>query len=108
MTPSLTAARMARLLSKMTGLFAATAFGAPDSFAAGVVNVVAYGAGMALVVTALTVSLAVANHALLRVLRSVMRHANQLVQFILHAAAGVIQASTNTTGSCDVLILMHF
>jgi cytochrome c-type biogenesis protein len=60
------------------GLFAATAFTAPDSFAAGVANVVAYGVGMALVVTALTVSLAVANHALLRVLRSVMRYANQL------------------------------
>ena len=70
------------------GLFAATAFGAPDSFAAGVVNVVAYGAGMALVVTALTVSLAVANHALLRVLRSVMRHANQLAAaFVLLSGA---------------------
>lgn len=70
------------------GLFAATAFGAPDSFAAGVANVVAYGAGMALVVTALTVSLAVANHALLRVLRSVMRHANQLAAaFVLLSGA---------------------
>ncbi len=70
------------------GLFAATAFGAPDSFGAGVANVVAYGAGMALVVTALTVSLAVANHALLRVLRSVMRHANQLAAaFVLLSGA---------------------
>ena len=70
------------------GLFAATAFGAPDSFVAGVANVVAYGAGMALVVTALTVSLAVANHALLRVLRSVMRHANQLAAaFVLLSGA---------------------
>ena len=52
------------------------------------VNVVAYGAGMALVVTALTVSLAVANHALLRVLRSVMRHANQLAAaFVLLSGA---------------------
>ena len=55
-----------------------SAFTSPDSFVDGVVNVVAYGLGMALVVTALTVTLAVANHALLRVLRSAMRYANQL------------------------------
>ena len=60
------------------GLFASVAFTSPDSFVDGVVNVVAYGLGMALVVTALTVTLAVANHALLRVLRSAMRYANQL------------------------------
>ncbi len=60
------------------GLFASVAFTSPDSFVDGVVNVVAYGLGMALVVTALTVALAVANHALLRVLRSAMRYANQL------------------------------
>lgn len=70
------------------GLFAATAFAAPDSFAAGVISVIAYGAGMALVVTALTVSLAVANHALLKVLRSVMRYANQLAAaFVLLSGA---------------------
>ena len=70
------------------GLFASMAFGAPDSFVAGVANVVAYGAGMALVVTALTVSLAVANHALLRVLRSAMRYANQLAAaFVLLSGA---------------------
>ncbi len=70
------------------GLFAATAFAAPDSFAAGVASVIAYGAGMALVVTALTVSLAVANHALLKVLRSVMRYANQLAAaFVLLSGA---------------------
>ena len=56
--------------------FASVAFTSPDSFVDGVVNVVAYGLGMALVVTALTVRLAVANHALLRVLRSAMRYAN--------------------------------
>lgn len=55
------------------GLFMATAFASPDSFAAGMVNVVAFAAGMALIVTALTVSLAVANRGLLRVLRSAMR-----------------------------------
>ena len=60
------------------GLFASVAFTSPDSFVDGVVNVVSYGLGMALVVTALTVALAVANHALLRLLRSAMRYANQL------------------------------
>ena len=51
-------------------------------------NVVTYGAGMALVVTALTVSLAVANHALLRVLRSVMQYATQLAAaFVLLSGA---------------------
>jgi cytochrome c biogenesis protein CcdA len=52
------------------GLFAATAFAAPDSFGEGVANVVAFGLGMALIVTALTVSLAFANQALVGVLRS--------------------------------------
>ena len=60
------------------GLFASVAFTSPDSLVDGVVNVLAYGLGMALVVTALTVTLAVANHALLRVLRSAMHYANQL------------------------------
>ena len=40
---------------------------------AGVVNGAAFALGMGLLVTALTVTLAVANHALLRVLRSAMR-----------------------------------
>ena len=56
------------------GLFMATAFASPDSFIGGMVNVVAFGAGMALIVTALTVSLAVANRGLLRVLRSATRY----------------------------------
>lgn len=56
------------------GLFLATAFAAPDSFVEGMVNVAAFAAGMTLIVTALTVSLAVANRGLLRVLRSAMRH----------------------------------
>ena len=56
-------------LSCTIALFAATAFAAPDSFVEGVANVVAFGLGMALIVTALTVSLAFANQALLRVMR---------------------------------------
>lgn len=60
------------------GFFTATVFSAPDSFGAGVVNVIAYGAGMALVVTALTVSLATANQVLVKLLRSGMRWVNLL------------------------------
>jgi cytochrome c-type biogenesis protein len=65
-------------LSCTIGLFAATAFAAPDSFGEGVVNVVAFGLGMTLIVTALTVSLAFANHALLGALRSATRYVNTL------------------------------
>ena len=57
------------------GLFLATLFSARrDGIASGVANVAAYGAGMALLVTALTVALAVANTGLLRILRGGMRH----------------------------------
>jgi cytochrome c-type biogenesis protein len=63
-------------ISCTIGLFAATAFSAPDSFVEGVANVVAFGLGMALIVTALTVSFAFANHVLLGVLRSAMRYVN--------------------------------
>jgi cytochrome c biogenesis protein CcdA len=61
-------------------LFVSTMFtaGEHDGIAAGVVNGAAYGLGMALLVTALTVALAVANHALVRWLRAGMRYANQL------------------------------
>ena len=57
-------------------LFIATLFGRTrtDGVVSGVANVVAYGAGMALLVTALTITLAVANTGLLRVLRTGMRH----------------------------------
>ena len=48
------------------------------AFGAGVVNGAAFALGMGLLVTALTVSLAVANHALLRVLRSAMQHVQLL------------------------------
>lgn len=44
----------------------------------GVVNGAAFALGMGLLVTALTVTLAIANHALLRVLRSVMQYAHLL------------------------------
>jgi cytochrome c-type biogenesis protein len=57
-------------------LFIPTVFGAGrrDGFGAGVANAVFYGAGMGLVVIALTVSLAGANHLLLGALRSAMRY----------------------------------
>src|SRR4029077_9838209 len=55
-----------------------------DGFGAGIVNGAAFGLGMGLLVTALTVSLAVANHALLRVLRSAMQHIQLLAaSFVL-------------------------
>jgi cytochrome c biogenesis protein CcdA len=57
------------------GLFLATLFATRrEGVVAGVANVVAYGLGMALLVTALTVALAVANTGLLKVLRGGMRH----------------------------------
>jgi cytochrome c biogenesis protein CcdA len=57
-------------------LFLVTVFGTGrrDGFAAGVANAVFYGAGMGLVVIALTVSLAGANQLLLGALRSAMRY----------------------------------
>jgi cytochrome c-type biogenesis protein len=61
---------------------------AGDGFVAGVVNFAAYALGMGLLVTALTVSLAVANHALLRVLRSAMQHVQLLAAaFVLLSGA---------------------
>jgi cytochrome c biogenesis protein CcdA len=59
-----------------TPLFLVTVFGTGrrDGFAAGVANAVFYGAGMGLVVIALTVSLAGANQFLLGALRSAMRY----------------------------------
>jgi cytochrome c biogenesis protein CcdA len=57
-------------------LFLVTVFGTGrrEGFAAGVANAVFYGAGMGLVVIALTVSLAGANHLVLGALRSAMRY----------------------------------
>ena len=62
------------------GLFIATVFSASarDGVAAGVGNIVAYGAGMALVVSALTIALAFANTGLLKVLRSSMQYVDTI------------------------------
>ncbi len=56
------------LVSAVFGSFAAT------GFVSGVLSVTLYGAGMALVVTALTMTLAVASSGLLRVLRNGLRY----------------------------------
>jgi cytochrome c biogenesis protein CcdA len=63
-------------LSCTIALFIPTIFaaGERDGVAAGVVNGAAFALGMGLLVTALTVTLAFANQALLRVLRSSMRN----------------------------------
>ncbi len=62
------------------GLFIATLFQTADrrGYVAGVANVVAYGLGMALLISALTVTLAVANVGLLKVLRSGMQYVEML------------------------------
>jgi cytochrome c biogenesis protein CcdA len=60
------------------GLFLPTLIAVRRGFNDAVGNVVAYGLGMALLVTALTVSLAVANQGLLRVLRRGMQHVNTI------------------------------
>jgi cytochrome c biogenesis protein CcdA len=57
-----------------------------EGYVAGVANVVAYGLGMALVVTALTVGLAFANKRLLKVLRSGMQYVESVAgAFVLLA-----------------------
>jgi cytochrome c biogenesis protein CcdA len=69
-------------------LFSGVLFGTArrEGFAAGVLSVVFYGLGMALVVTALTVSLAVANKGLLRLLRSGMQYVETIAgAFVLIA-----------------------
>ncbi len=62
------------------GLFIATVFStsAREGVAAGVANVLAYGAGMALLVSALTIALAFANTSLLKVLRSGMPYVDRI------------------------------
>ncbi len=64
-------------LSCTLALFAPLLF-ERGSVGAGVVNGAAFALGMGLLVTALTVALAVANHALLRVLRTAMQHIQAL------------------------------
>ena len=62
------------------GLFIATVFSTAqvDGFAAGVANTLAYGAGMALLVSALTVGLAFANTSLLKFLRNAMQYVDRI------------------------------
>ncbi len=62
------------------GLFIATVFStsAREGVAAGFGNVIAYGAGMALLVSALTIALAFANTSLLKVLRSGMPYVDRI------------------------------
>jgi hypothetical protein len=62
------------------GLFIATVFSASerDGVAAGVGNMLAYGAGMALLVSALTVALAFANTSLLALLRRSLRYVDRV------------------------------
>ena len=62
------------------GLFIATVFSTTsrDGVVAGVGNVLAYGAGMALLVSALTVALAFANTSLLKILRNGMQYVDKI------------------------------
>ena len=74
-------------------LFIPTMFatGERDGVVAGVINGGAFGLGMGLLVTALTVTLAVANHAVLRVLRSSMRHVQTVAAaFVLLSGAYLV------------------
>ena len=74
------------------GLFIPTAFAVPDSFGEGVANVVAFGLGMALIVTALTVSLAFANQALVGLLRSASRHVDTVAAaFVILSGAYLLR-----------------
>jgi cytochrome c-type biogenesis protein len=74
-------------LSCTIGLFLPLLFEV-DGAGAGIVNGAAFGLGMGLLVTALTVSLAVANTALLGVLRSAMQHVQLIAAaFVLLSGA---------------------
>jgi cytochrome c biogenesis protein CcdA len=65
--------------------FVATVLGSftRDGALTGVLTIVAYGAGMALLLTALTVSLALAEDRLLRGMRGVMRHVDTIAAVLL-------------------------
>jgi cytochrome c-type biogenesis protein len=54
-----------------------------EGWGTGVAHVVAYGAGMALIVTALTIALAIANTSLLRVLRSGSRYVDRIAAVLV-------------------------
>ena len=80
-------------LSCTIALFIPTMFaaGERDGIAAGVVNGAAFALGMGLLVTALTVTLAVANHTLVRVLRSSQRKIQLLAAaFVLLSGAYLV------------------
>jgi cytochrome c biogenesis protein CcdA len=66
-------------------LFSTTLFGnvRGDGWGSGVANVVAYGVGMALIVTALTIALAVANTSLLRWLRHGSRYVDRVAAVLV-------------------------
>jgi cytochrome c biogenesis protein CcdA len=72
------------------GLFIATVFSASerDGVLAGVANMVAYGAGMALLVSALTIALASANTGLLTLMRRSLRYVDRV------AAVFVVMSGT--------------
>ncbi len=72
------------------GLFIATVFSTSsrDGVVAGVGNVVAYGAGMALLVSGLTVALAFANTGLLKFLRKSLAYVDRIAAFFV-ALSGI-------------------
>lgn len=67
------------------GLFIATVFSTTtrDGLVSGVGNMVAYGAGMALLVSALTIALASANTGLLKVLRGSLQYVDRIAAFFV-------------------------
>jgi cytochrome c biogenesis protein CcdA len=67
------------------GLFIATLFGTADreGYVQGVANIVVYGLGMALLVSALTVALAFANTSMLKLLRNGMQYVDRIAAFFV-------------------------
>ena len=67
------------------GLFIATVFSTSrrDGVVSGVGNMLAYGAGMALLVSALTIALASANTGLLKVLRGSLQYVDRIAAFFV-------------------------
>ncbi len=67
------------------GLFIATVFSTTrrDGLVSGVGNMLAYGAGMALLVSALTIALASANTGLLKMLRGSLRYVDRIAAFFV-------------------------
>ena len=67
------------------GLFIATVFSSStrDGVVSGVGNMLAYGAGMALLVSALTIALASANTGLLKVLRGSLQYVDRIAAFFV-------------------------